>query len=90
MTPCRNQTDMDAPDAAFAARWHAAVRNLRLRTECVQATADELPMHIELTGHALHPDPAAALRRHQIAFGDYMTALACVQALLQEHDIGLP
>lgn len=81
---------MDTPDAAFAARWHAAVRNLRLGTERVQATADELPMHMELTGHVLHPDPAAALRRHQIALSDSMTALACVQALLQEHGVGLP
>lgn len=81
---------MDAPKAAFAARWHAAVRNLRLGTERVQATADELPMHIESTGRVLRPDPAAALRRHQVAFGDYTTALACVQALLQEHGIRSP
>lgn len=81
---------MDAPDAAFAARWHAAVRSLRLGTERVQATADELPTRNELMGHALHPDPAAVLQRHQIALSDCVTALACVQVLLQEHGVALP
>lgn len=52
--------------------------------------ADELSMHIELTGRVLHPNPTAALRRHQIALGDCMTAPACVQALLQEHGVRLP
>ena len=77
------------PDAAFAARWNAAVRNSRLGTERVQATADDLPMHM-VTGHALPPDPAAALRRHQVALSEHMTALACVQALLQKYGAGLP
>ena len=90
MTPYRNRTDMHASQVALATRWRAAVKNLRLGAERVQATADELPMDIRLTGQTLHPDSAAALRRHQAALSDYTTALACVQALLQEHDVGLP
>lgn len=66
------------------------MRNLRLGMERVQTTADELPMHVEATSYVLHPDPAAALRRHQVALSDYMTALACMQVLLQEHVVRLP
>ncbi len=73
----------------FPDRWQAAVANLRLQTERMQATADALPPNIKLTGERqLSPDPLHPLTAHLAALCDYTTALACVQALLLEHEPG--
>lgn len=73
---------------SFEDRWHAAILNLRLETERIQATADEVPLAVTLRScHALEPDPTAALHRHFGAFDTYLAALSCVQALLKEHDL---
>ena len=59
---------------------------LRLETEVVQATADELPLGVESgNNRELWPTPSNLLRRHLDAFHNYTTALTCVQALLRQH-----
>ena len=73
---------MTAP-ACFADRWRAAVTNLRLGTERVQATADAIPLDADCGNSCDH-----LLGRHKRAVYDHMTALACVEALLREHDAG--
>jgi len=71
----------------FAARWRAAVNNLRLGADLVRETANDLPLEVMQTSDAeRRPSPARLLRRHLVAHSDYTTALACVQALLREHD----
>lgn len=77
---------MKAPEDGFAERWRAAVTCLKLETERMQATADELPLDVELANDRdIRPDPLNLLRRHMEAFYDYTTALACVQGLLREY-----
>lgn len=80
---------MSAFRESFAERWRAAVTCLQLGTERIQATADALPLDVVLANDRdLRPDPMNLLGRHMEALSDYMTALACVQALLREYDVG--
>lgn len=78
--------DMGLSERGFAERWRSAVIALRLGTERIQSTANELPMDV-----ALANDQQARsclfnlLRCHVDAFNDYTTALNCVQALLAEY-----
>lgn len=82
---------MTAADDTFKDHWRAAVTNLRLATEVLQSTADELPLDIAwVSDRELRPGPLDLLRRHVAAFYDYTTALACAQALLKQHDPGGP
>ena len=71
----------------FADRWWAAVANLRLQTERLQATADILPICVCPTSEQqLSLDLHRPLAAHMAALSDYTTALACVQALLQARE----
>lgn len=78
---------MTAPEDAFTGRWQAAVTNLRLATQVMQVTADELPLDPGWAlDHELRQHPLDLLRRHVAALYDYTTALACVQVLLAQRD----
>ena len=78
---------MTAPRDVFESRWQAAVTNLRLATEVMQATADELPLDIGwASDRGFHRHPLDLLHHHVAAFHNYTTALTCVQALLQQRD----
>ena len=73
----------------FAKRWQTAVTRLRLETEMLQATAEELPLHIECTAdRELWPEPLHLLCCHIAALHNYMNALTCVQALLRQYGDG--
>lgn len=77
---------MTASEDGFAKRWQEAVARLRLETEVLQATADELPPDVECTAdQELWPDPLHLLRCHVSAFHNYTTALTCVQVLLRQY-----
>ena len=81
----RGDGDMASPKSDFAKRWRSAVTNLRLETERVQATADDIPSEVALVdGHRSRPALFDPLCRHIHAFASYTTALNCVQALLVE------
>lgn len=79
---------MASPKSDFTERWRSAVASLRLETERVQATADDIPLEVALVdGHRSRPGILDPLCRHIHAFNTYTTALLCVQALLAEYDV---
>lgn len=86
---CKGTTTWVCPGGGFAERWRSAVIALRLETERIQSTADELPMNVALANdQRARSCLLSLLRCHMDAFNDYTTALNCVQALLAEHGAG--
>ena len=78
---------MTAPQNAFESRWQAAVMNLSLAIELMQATADKLPLDLGWAlDYELRQHPFELLHLHVTAFYEYTTALTCVQALLKQQD----